>query len=149
MITLEILIENSASQICAEKVSLGFEVGHDMVSDRMPSIWQNWISDQKGGVLLHLFDRTFSDQKTSRWLYEDVDSDDQWKRFFFKSELEVDFFDLIQICLEHSGSGQVWLMCDAQFGPSPLTYSGKTFEQFKDLYRRFGIRINSAMPIYC
>lgn len=143
MITLELLTDRVFTQL-PSMPRLGVELDEIKKSDRGPSLWQKDIIDRSSGTLMHIFDKEFISSDGARWLYESV-SEQGWKRFWFKGPEEHDFFDLLRACL--SIAGPTWLLCDAQFGPSARVYRPHTSAQFQALYRRAGIRINSAMLI--
>ena len=143
MITLELATDRGLAELPVTP-SLGIEIDETKKSDRMPSLWQSDIIDHSSGSLVHVFDRGFVGSDGPRWLYESVD-ERAWKRFRFKGAAQQDFLTLLRACVRESGS--VWLLCDAQFGPTARVYQPQTLAQFLALYRRAGIRINSAVPI--
>jgi len=147
MISLELLIEEPCDRPRLSDLNLGVVADERLVSDRLPSLWQEKIINRYGGMLVHLFDRTFSRSDGVRWLYEDVVSED-WRRFAFKSELEGDFIELISRCAKCSRNGSVWVMSDAQYGPKDKLLVPKTFSQFLSFYRRYGLRLNSAVRVH-
>lgn len=143
MISLELTTNRGLAKLPVT-ASLGVEIDQARKSDRKPSLWQSKIIDPSSGPLVHIFDRGFVGSDGPRWLYEAVD-ERAWKRFRFKGAEEHDFLALLRNCLEQSGP--VWLLSDAQFGPKARIYKPQTLAQFLALYRRAGIRINSAIPI--
>jgi hypothetical protein len=145
MITLEILIEEPKNIVIPSDISIGYEIDRRLISDRSPSLWQNKIiNEHTSATLIHIFDRGFKNSKAGRWLYEDI-VDKKWARFRFVKELEADFCHLIDFALSDSDTKRIWVMSDAQFGPSPKLYSRKCEAAFLSYYQRFGIRLNSAI----
>lgn len=143
MISLELATDLSIADLPLTP-SLGIEIDEKRKSDRLPSLWQSDIIERSSGPLVHVFDKDFNGSDGSRWLYEAVDTRG-WERFWFKEAEEQDFFALLTSCVEQSGS--IWLLSDAQFGPEARVYQPQSLARFRALYRRAGIRINSAVPI--
>lgn len=144
MISLELASNGELAELPVTP-SLGVEIDQERRSDREPSLWQERIIDEESsGPLIHIFDSSFIGSNEQRWLYEAVDAR-AWERFRFKEKEESDFFAVLKSCVEQCGS--VWLLTDAQFGPKARVYQSRSVAQFLSLYRRAGIRINSAMPI--
>lgn len=143
MISLELTTDSSLAELPATP-TLGIEVDPTRKSDRMPSLWQSEVIDRASGPLVHIFDKGFVGSEGPRWLYEAVDTQ-RWERFRFRAAEEHDFLTLLECCVKHSGF--VWLLSDAQSGPKARIYQPQTLAQFLALYRRAGIRINSAIQI--
>ena len=144
MITLEILTNQQLEMDHLQDSSLGIEIDATNKSDRYPSLWQENIINSASGLLIHIFDREFYAKDGPRWLYEAV-TERGWERFWFKDPEESDFFGLLTECI--SKAALTWLLCDAQFGPRSFIYKPHSMAQFGALYKRAGIRINSAMPL--
>jgi hypothetical protein len=143
MITLEVATSRPFPHV-PETRRLGIEIDPNKKSDRLPSLWQRQIINSATGVLVHIFDEDFIGSPGVRWLYDSVDTEG-WRRFRFKKAQENEFLDLVSTCV--SDTGLIWLLCDAQFGPDARIFQPHSLARFRALYRRAGIRINSAIPI--
>lgn len=124
---------------------LAFEVDHSMKSDRCPSLWEEEVFSKLSGMIIHVFDKQFVGKEGYRALYDDIVA--ELDRIRFESANERHFVDLIDVCLEASSDGKVYVCSDMQFGPRPKRYKAMSLKNFLSHYQRFGLRINSCFEI--
>lgn len=142
MISLELLVIG-ADSLTLDSKQIGLEVDKTNRSDRNPSLWQRSIINNNRGILVHIFDLVFKRTNEQRWLYEDINTDD-WEYFRFNPKKQEDFTSIVEVCLRKSPESKIWIMTDAQFGPSPQIEKS-SYIDFLDTYHHMGLRINCAV----